>query len=181
MARPTVTPTGRERYLAHEDLIVSKTDLKGHITYANRVFLEIADYTEAEMMGQAHNIIRHPDMPRTIYQLLWERIRQGKEIFAYVKNLCKNGDHYWVFAHVTPTFDGNRQMVGYHSNRRAPDRPAVEAAERLYRRLLRAEASAASPKEQLVRGRAELQAALDEEGVEFEKFCFALWDRRSAA
>ena len=78
MARPTVSPTGHERYLAHDDLIVSKTDLKGHITYANRVFLEIADYTEEEVLGQAHNMIRHPDMPRTIYHLLWERLQAGR-------------------------------------------------------------------------------------------------------
>lgn len=181
MARPTVPPTGRERFLAHDDLIVSKTDLKGHITYANRVFLEIADYTEEEVIGKPHNVIRHPDMPRTIYHLLWERIKSGQEIFAYVKNLCKNGDHYWVFAHVTPTVDQHRQIIGYHSNRRAPDRPAIEEAERLYRRLLRAEASAVSPKDQLVRGRAELDAALKEAGMDFEQFCFAIWDGRAAA
>ncbi len=181
MARPTVSPTGHERYLGYDDLIVSKTDLKGHITYANRVFLEIADYTEEEVRGQAHNMIRHPDMPRTIYHLLWERLQAGQEIFAYVKNLCKNGDHYWVFAHVTPTFDANRQIIGYHSNRRAPDRAAVEEAERLYRRLLAAEASAPSPKEQLVRGRAELDQALQEVGMDYDRFCFTIWNRRTVA
>ena len=181
MARPTVSPTGHERYLGHDDLIVSKTDLKGHITYANRVFLEIADYAEEEVLGQAHNMIRHPDMPRTIYHLLWERLQAGREIFAYVKNLCKNGDHYWVFAHVTPTFDANRQIIGYHSNRRAPDRAAVEAVSRVYDRLLEAERSAPRPKEQLLRGRAALDAFLRQEGLSYEQFCFSLASRREMA
>lgn len=78
MSRNSVTPTGKERFLAHDDIIVSKTDLKGHITYANRIFLEIADYTEAEVVGQPHNLIRHPAMPRTVYHLLWEQIQAGR-------------------------------------------------------------------------------------------------------
>ncbi len=178
MAHNRITPTGRERRLGHNDIIVSKTDLKGHITYANRTFLAIADYEEDEVLGQPHNLIRHPEMPRTIFQLLWEEIQAGREIFAYVKNLCKNGDHYWVFAHVTPTFDVNRQITGYHSNRRAPDRSAIEAVSRLYARLLEAERSAPRPKEQLVRGRAELEAFLRQEGLSYEQFCFRLAAQR---
>ena len=181
MSRNSAPPTGHERFLAHDDIIVSKTDLKGHITYANRAFLEIADYTEAEVLGKPHNLIRHPGMPRTVYHLLWERIQAGREIFAYVKNLCKNGDHYWVFAHVTPSFGGNGEIVGYHSSRRAPDRPAIEEIERLYARLGTAEASAPRPKEALVRGRAELDAALEEIGLGYEQFCFSIWQGRAAA
>ncbi len=181
MSRNSAPPTGHERFLAHDDIIVSKTDLKGRITYANRAFLEIADYTEAEVLGRPHNLIRHPEMPRTVYHLLWERIQAGREIFAYVKNLCKNGDHYWVFAHVTPSFGAHEEIIGYHSNRRAPDRPAIEEIEGLYARLSRAEASAPRPKEALVRGRAELDAALEETGLDYEQFCFSIWQGRAAA
>lgn len=181
MSHNSAPPTGKERYLAHDDIIVSKTNLKGHITYANRIFLEIADYTEAEVLGKPHNLIRHPEMPRTVYHLLWEQIQAGREVFAYVKNLCKNGDHYWVFAHVTPSFGANGEIVGYHSNRRAPDRPAITEIERLYARLSRAEASAPRPKEALVRGRAELDAALGEVGLGYDQFCFSVWHGRAAA
>lgn len=92
--------TGVERTFDPDQFIVSKTDLKGRITYANKVFLDIADYTEAEILGQPHSVIRHAHMPRCVFRLLWERIQTGREIFAYVVNAAKNGDHYWVLAHV---------------------------------------------------------------------------------
>jgi PAS domain S-box-containing protein len=80
-----------------DEIIVSKTDLKGLITYANKTFLDISGFTEEELLGQPHNIIRHPDMPQCVFKLLWKTVAKGDEIFAYVKNMCKNGDHYWVF------------------------------------------------------------------------------------
>ena len=86
--------TGKERFFADDELIVSKTDLKGRITYANNLFLEIADYSEKEVLGQPHSLIRHPDMPRSIFKLLWDTIQGGSEIFAYVINGTKFGDHY---------------------------------------------------------------------------------------
>ena len=105
MARPTVAPTGRERVFGEDEIIVSKTDLQGRITYANSVFLRVAGYAEEDVLGQPHSMIRHPGMPRAVFKLLWETIAGGREIFAYVKNLARDGDHYWVFAHVTPSFD----------------------------------------------------------------------------
>jgi hypothetical protein len=87
-------------------------------------------------LGQAHSIIRHPDMPRCVFKLLWDTLQSGQEIFAYVKNMSRNGDHYWVFAHVTPTFNQHGQVVAYHSNRRVPDRPQVELFTGLYQQLL---------------------------------------------
>src|SRR5208282_4348758 len=110
-------PTGIERFFEEEEIIVSKTDLKGLITYANRVFVQISGYSEEELLGQPHSIIRHPSMPGSVFRLLWETIASGQEIFAYVNNMSKNGDHYWVFAHVTPTFGAAGEIVGYHSNR----------------------------------------------------------------
>ncbi len=106
MKEPTIQPTGIERTFKEDEIIVSKTDLKGIITYANRTFLDVALYREDEVLGMPHSIIRHPDMPRCVFKLLWDTIEEGNEIIAYVKNMAKNGDFYWVFAHVTPTFNG---------------------------------------------------------------------------
>lgn len=86
--------TGKEVFFKPEEIIVSKTDLKGRITYANRVFLDISGFTEAELLGKPHSILRHPEMPRCVFKLLWDTIQNGSEIFAYVINRCKNGDHY---------------------------------------------------------------------------------------
>jgi PAS domain S-box-containing protein len=130
-----IAPTGREKTFREDEIIVSKTDLRGLIRYANRTFVEISGYTEEELLGQPHNIIRHPDMPRCVFKLLWETVPQGQEIFAYVKNMCKNGDHYWVFAHVTPTFGPGNQIIGYHSNRRVPERHQVKIFGDLYKEL----------------------------------------------
>ena len=121
-----ITLTGVEQYFDENELIVSKTDLKGRLTYCNDVFLRIAGYSEKECLGQPHSMIRHPDMPRSVFGLLWETIQDGREIFAYVMNRCKNGDHYWVNAHVTPSRNGSGTIVGYHSNRRVPDRDILE-------------------------------------------------------
>ena len=108
--------------MPEDDIIVSKTDLKGRITYANQSFCHIAGYTEAELLGQPHSIIRHPDMPRAVFKLLWDTVLDRREIFAYVKNMARNGDYYWVFAHVTPSYDAKGSVIGFHSSRRVPDR-----------------------------------------------------------
>jgi PAS domain S-box-containing protein len=105
-----VKPSGREIFFPASELIVSKTDLKGRLTYANRLFCRVAGYTEAELIGEQHSIVRHPDMPRSVFKLLWDTIEDRREIFAYVKNMAKNGDHYWVYAHVTPSFGADGKI-----------------------------------------------------------------------
>lgn len=105
--------TDREVTFHPDEVIVSKTDLKGRITNCNDVFLDIARYREAEVLGQPHSIIRHPDMPRSVFHLLWETIGHQSEIFAYVKNRTKTGDYYWVLAHVTPSYDVNGTLNGW--------------------------------------------------------------------
>ena len=90
MKQKQIVPTSKERIMREGDFIVSKTDLKGRITYGNRIFIEFSGYSEAELIGTQHNIIRHPDMPRAVFQLLWDTIEQGKENFAYVKNMSKD-------------------------------------------------------------------------------------------
>lgn len=176
---PHVNPTGRETFFPASDLIVSKTDLKGRITYANGLFCRMAGYRETELLGQPHSIIRHPDMPRSAFKLLWDTIEARREIFAFVKNMARNGDHYWVFAHVTPSFDARGQMTGYHSNRRVPDRAMLESAIiPLYAEVLRIERSHVNGKEALAAGYKALTDFVACTKVSYDELMFS---RKSAA
>ncbi len=174
MARPTTPPTGREVTFEKHEVIVSKTDLKGIITYANPVFLKIAGFTEEEVLGQPHNIIRHPDMPRCVFKLLWDVLQSGQEIFAYVINQCKNGDHYWVFAHVTPTFNDMGEIISYHSNRRVPDQSAIDAIVPIYALLKEKEDSYTDWREGMQAATELLGAHLKELNMPYEEFIFTL-------
>lgn len=167
-------PTGVERRFGEDELIVTKTDLKGRITYCNEVFVRMSDYTEQECLGQPHSLIRHPDMPRCVFKLLWDTIQAGKEIFAYVVNLSKNGDHYWVLAHVTPTVDVDGNIVGYHSNRRTIRPNALEVIEPLYAALRREEQRHGNRKEGMQAGARMLESTLRDKGVEYDQFIFSL-------
>jgi len=142
MKDPNITPTSVEKVMREGDYIVSKTDLKGRITYGNRIFIEFSGYTEKELLGAQHNIIRHPDMPRAVFKLLWDTIAAGNECNAYVKNMAKDGSFYWVFANVTPDRDGAGNIVGYHSVRRKPKASGVQTAAGLYQAMLNAERQA---------------------------------------
>jgi PAS domain S-box-containing protein len=170
-----VSPTGRETFFSASEMIVSKTDLRGRITYANGLFCRMAGYREAELIGQPHSIIRHPDMPRSVFRLLWDTIEDRREIFAFVKNLAKNGDHYWVFAHVTPSYDARGEMTGYHSNRRAPDREVIETAIMpLYAEVLKIERSHVNGKEALAAGYKALTDFVASQKVAYEELIFSL-------
>lgn len=139
--------TGVERTFEPDELIVTKTDLTGKMTYVNPTFLKMAGYTERECLGQQHNLIRHPEMPRAVFKLLWDTLEAGEEIFAYVNNRACNGDNYWVFAHVTPSRDLSGNIIGYHSNRRVPNKQIIgEHIEPLYKQLLAREKADRSPK-----------------------------------
>lgn len=170
----TVRPTGREHRFGDDELIVSKTDLRGVITYANPVFLRLAGLGEPDALGAPHSLIRHPDMPRCVFQLLWERIQSGREIFAYVVNLSADGGHYWVLAHVTPSFGRDGQIVGYHSNRRSPERRALNVIEPLYGRLRSLEDSHREKAAGTAASRRALDEALAEKGVDYDRFVFDL-------
>lgn len=174
MAKYSVQPTGKERFFREEEIIVSKTDLKGRITYANDVFLKIAGYTESDVAGQPHSLIRHPDMPRSVFKYLWDTIEAKHEIFAYVVNMARNGDHYWVFAHVTPTLDANGNIVGYHSNRRVPERAAVEKIKAIYADLLKIEAAHANAREGLTESVAALVKTVEASGMNYDELIFSL-------
>lgn len=167
--------TGTEVFFGDDEIIVSKTNLKGHVTYANRVFLNIAGYTEREMIGQQHSIVRHPDMPRCIFKLMWETLSAGNEIFAYVINRCKNGDHYWVYAHVTPSTSAEGEVIGYHSNRRVPERHILEEAIiPLYKSLKSIEEKTPNRKEAMNESSAEVVNILAERGLAYDEFVMTL-------
>ena len=129
-------PTQNEKVMEHGAFIVSKTDLKGRITYGNKTFIAMSGYSEEELLGAPHNILRHPDMPRCVFKLLWDRIQNGEEIFAFVKNLCKDGSFYWVFTNVTASYDEQGSIIGYYSVRRRPRREAIDTIAPIYAKLL---------------------------------------------
>jgi len=174
--KTVVVPTNRERVMREEDFIVSKTDTKGIIEYVNRIFIEFSGYTEEELIGVNHNIIRHPDMPRAVFQLLWDMLQQRQEIFAYVKNMSKNGDYYWIFANVTPSFDVNGRVVGYYSVRRCPRRDAVQKISELYALLLNVENKfPGNERKQAIKASMNLLLNfLQEKGITYEEYILSL-------
>jgi aerotaxis receptor len=135
MEKPT--PIDGE-YTFNDGVIVSETDLKGIITYANRKFCEIAGYDKNELQGKNHNIIRHPDMPKIAFKGLWDTIQSGQNWSGVVKNLRKDGRYYWVHSYITLTFKNN-EHTGYIAARRPASRLEIEEAESLYAKLLEAE------------------------------------------
>lgn len=161
--------SNQELTFGDEEFIVSKTDLSGKITYGNSLFVHISGYSEEELIGAPHSILRHQDVPAVVFKLLWNRIKSGKEIFAYVKNKTKNGDYYWVFAHVTPSFDLNRSISNYHSVRRKPTTKALSVIQPLYTMLLQKEQSAG-----ITASEAALNDLLKEKGMTYDEFIFSL-------
>lgn len=168
-----IEPTSIERTMREDDFIVSKTNAKGIITYGNPIFIEFSGYTEAELLGSQHNIIRHPDMPRSVFKLAWDTIQGGKEFFGYVKNMSKDGGFYWVFTHIAPDFDANRQIVGFTSVRRCPRREAISKIEPVYREMLQAE-RAAGARDAIAAGTQVLVDLLNKSGTGYEELAFSL-------
>ena len=127
-----------EEYIFEQGLIVSSTDLKGIITYANRKFCEIAGYRKDELVGKNHNIVRHTDMPKTAFEEIWETIESGKEWTGVVKNLRKDGKYYWVYSHISPIIVEDK-ITGYAAARRPAFPTEVEEIIPVYRNLLEKE------------------------------------------
>jgi len=180
MRATQVRPTGIERTFGENEIIVTKTDPRGVLTYANDVFLRISALTEDEAVGQPHSVIRHPDMPRAVFKLLWDTVRNGQELFAYVVNLAADGAHYWVLAHVTASTDEANRIVGYHSSRRKPDPRAVTAVQELYRRLRQEELRHSSSPAALDASWAMLQDVLTQRGQTYEEFVWELTNGSAA-
>ena len=155
--------------LQENDFIVSKTDTKGRITYVNKIFMDIAEYTEEELLGKPHNIVRHPSMPKAVFKLLWERIQNKDEIFAYVINQTKNKNEYWVYANVTPSLDVNGNIVGYYSVRRKPKQSALDIIQPLYKAMLDAEKTGGMEASTKL-----LKETLADKGVSYDEFIISL-------
>ena len=134
MERPT--PTDVEHEVTSVDMIVSKADEKGNITYTNPIFMKISGYTQGELLDQPHAILRHPDMPKVIFKYLWENIQAGKDVNAYVKNLCKDGGFYWVLAQVRVAKNPDGSFRNYVSTRKCITAGAKDAISGLYTKLL---------------------------------------------
>lgn len=135
----STTITNEEHEVRSIDIIVSKGNKAGDVSYANPIFFKLAGYTQGELLDRTHSIIRHPDMPKIIFKYLWERLEQGKDVKAFVKNLSKDGGFYWVLAHVRVASNPDGSFRNYVSTRRKMSTSARKLIEPLYAQLLEAE------------------------------------------
>jgi len=134
------TPRDEEIVLDPRRYIVSETDEKGKITFCNDYFIEVSGYTKEELIGKPHSIVRHPDMPKVVFKLLWETISQGKNINAVVKNLSKDGRYYWIFTEFESRMDTDTgEIIGYHAARKSISKHVIEIIAELYATLLEIE------------------------------------------
>jgi PAS domain S-box-containing protein len=173
--RDDVQLTGIQTDFSKNAILVSKTNPNGVIIYANPDFCQVAGYELAELLGKPHSMIRHPDMPRAVFSLMWETLKSQREFFGYVVNRCADGNHYWVFAQVVPDIDNDTgETVSFHSTRRWAEPAACEAAMEIYRRLLDVEARERSPRAAVTAGRAELASILEKAGITYEQWAFSL-------
>lgn len=130
------TPIEKEIKLDPSRVIMSKTDSEGIIEYANDYFMEMSGYEEFELMGQPHNIIRHPDMPKIVFKLLWERLQEGKNVHVIIKNLTKEGSYYWVLTNFEIKYNKKGQIISYFAHRKAAPSSAIYEIEKLYKIIL---------------------------------------------
>ena len=128
-----------EEYLFEDGLIVSSTDTKGIITYANRKFCEISGYDRKELKGKNHNIVRHPDMPKILFKILWDRIQNGHNFVAAIKNLAKDGRYYWVFTDFDILRNEAGEPIGYKASRKKISKHVTNILDPLYKRLVEEE------------------------------------------
>jgi PAS domain S-box-containing protein len=150
--------------------IVSKTDASGVIEYGNDYFVEISGYKEYELINRPHNIIRHPDMPRTIFKLMWDRLKNNQQIFAFVKNLAKDGRYYWVITEFTSKINPlNNQPVRYTAYRKAAPRKALPEIEKLYATLREIE-----QQQGMEAAEKYLEGYLEERGLSYDEYIDSL-------
>jgi len=155
----------REQVVTSVDIIVSKGDEEGTITYANPIFFKVAGYSQVELIDQPHSKIRHPDMPKVVFEHLWTNLKAGRDVKVFVKNLCKDGGFYWVFAHVRVATNPDGTFRNYVSTRRAMSTSAREPIEALYAELKQIE-----DQEGIEAARTKLEAFLVAQGGSLEQF-----------
>lgn len=173
MSKRNIVPRDHEMVMAQDEIIVSKTDLKGRITYGNTVFMKYAGFDESDLIGTQHNIVRHPDMPRGVFKLFWDTLQSRQEIFAFVKNISMDGSYYWVLANVTPSLDDNDNVLGYYSVRRKPNPRALPLVAGLYREMLDAEQRAGS-RDAVDASQQVLNRFLQDKGQSYEQMVLSL-------
>ncbi|MEO6177200.1 MAG: PAS domain-containing protein [Flavobacterium circumlabens] len=138
ITRPT--PSDREVDWNKTKVLLSKTDTKGTILYANEAFIDVSGYDEFELIGQPHNVIRHPDMPKVIFKFLWDSIKSSQNIHAIIKNMSKTGRYYWVITDFKIISDSDGEIVGYFGTRKSvPEEIIVKFIEPLYKKLIHIE------------------------------------------
>ena len=130
-----IIPKDKE-YFFDDNVIISQTDLKGVITYGNRAFFTISGYEKDELIGQTHNILRHPDMPKEVFKKIWETIQAGQVWNGLIKNLRKDGLYYWVDTEILPVRDENDEVIGYIAARKAASRKDIQENEEIYQKML---------------------------------------------
>lgn len=139
MGRPT--PTDNEVILKPVDIVVSKSDEEGNIEYCNPIFIKLSGYNKKELLYSPHAILRHPDMPKVVFKFLWDELKKGNEVHAFVKNMTKDGSFYWVIAFVRPAFNPDGSLRNYVSTRKFMSEHARSVIEPLYKKLLEIEKS----------------------------------------
>lgn len=157
-----------------DELIVTKTNLQGKITYANRTFMRVANFAESHLLGYDHNIIRHPEMPRGVFYGLWKTLKEKHEFFGFVKNLTSDGHYYWVFANITPDYVG-KDVVGYYSVRRQAPKVAVETINQIYKEMLDREKTFSRQEAPQASWNWMLQAVYERTGKEYEELVLELY------
>jgi len=137
MERPT--PNNHEVEVKTVDIVVSKSNKEGHIEYANPIFYKLSGYNKRELTFAPHSILRHPDMPKVVFKYLWDELKKGNEVHAFVKNMTKDGSFYWVFAYIRPALNPDGSLRNYVSTRKTMSEQARKTIEPLYAKLLEIE------------------------------------------
>ena len=158
-------PTDIQIVVDKKKMIVSKTDTKGKLIYGNEYFCELTGYKESDLIGASHNIIRHPDMPKAVFKLMWQYLNAGRSIMAVVKNMSKNGNYYWVTTDFDVVKDGNGEIKSYIAYRQAAPAHVIEEMEKLYKKLLVIEEV-----HDLKASTAYLTAFLEEKNMNYDQF-----------
>ncbi len=169
----TIKPTSVERKLGDDAFVVSMTDREGRITYANRTFLEISGFSEAELIGKPHRILRDPAMPAALFKRMWDSLKHGDEFVLFIRSLGKDGSHHWGFSTLIPSHDAKGHVIGYYSVRRRAAPGAIDVIAGIYRTMREKELRA--PGEAGVKASlAVLNDFLAEKGMSYDQFVHSL-------